>query len=122
VLGVTVLTHLADEDLEAVGFREKSGDLVLRLARLAASSGLDGVVASALEVEAIRRELGDPFRILVPGVRPSWSTDRHDQKRVATPGDAARLGASHVVVGRAIALDPAPRSAAERVLEELARA
>jgi orotidine-5'-phosphate decarboxylase len=122
VLGVTVLTHLADEDLEAVGFREKSGDLVLRLARLAASSGLDGVVASALEVEAIRRELGDRFRILVPGVRPSWSTDRHDQKRVATPGDAARLGASHVVVGRAIALDPAPRSAAERILEELSRA
>lgn len=122
VLGVTVLTHLADEDLEAVGFREKSGDLVLRLARLAASSGLDGVVASALEIEAIRHELGDRFRILVPGVRPSWSTDRHDQKRVATPGDAARLGASHVVVGRAITLDPAPRSAAERILEELSRA
>jgi orotidine-5'-phosphate decarboxylase len=122
VLGVTVLTHLADGDLEAVGFREKSGDLVLRLARLAASSGLDGVVASALEVEAVRRELGDRFRILVPGVRPSWSKERHDQKRVATPGEAARLGASHVVVGRAIALDPAPRSAAERILEELSRA
>ena len=122
VLGVTVLTHLADEDLEVVGFREKSRDLVLRLARLAASSGLDGVVASALEIEAIRRELGDRFRILVPGVRPSWSTDRHDQKRVATPGDAARLGASHVVVGRAVTLDPAPRSAAERILEELSRA
>jgi orotidine-5'-phosphate decarboxylase len=121
VLGVTVLTHLGDDDLEALGFREKSREQVLRLARLAAESGLDGVVASALEVEAIRKELGDRLRILVPGVRPEWSKDSHDQKRVATPGDAARLGASYVVVGRAIALDPAPRSAAERILEELSR-
>lgn len=122
VLGVTVLTHLADEDLEALGFREKSREQVLRLARLAAESGLDGVVASALEVEAIREALGDRLRILVPGVRPAWAKGNHDQKRVATPGDAARLGASYVVVGRAIALDPSPRTAAERILEELSRA
>jgi orotidine-5'-phosphate decarboxylase len=122
VLGVTVLTHLGDEDLEALGFREKSRELVLRLARLAAESGLDGVVASALEVEAIRETLGDGLQILVAGVRPEWSKDSHDQKRVATPGDAARLGASYVVVGRAIALDPSPRAAAERILEELSRA
>ncbi len=119
VLGVTVLTHLGDEDLEAVGFRDRSRAQVIRLARLAAESGLDGVVASALEVDAIRETLGDGFRILVPGVRPEWAKDRHDQKRVATPRDAARLGASYVVVGRAIALDPSPRAAAERILEEL---
>jgi len=122
VLGVTVLTHLGDEDLEALGFREKSREQVLRLARLAAESGLDGVVASALEVEAIRETLGDGLQILVAGVRPEWSKDSHDQKRVATPGDAARLGASYVVVGRAITLDPSPRAAAERILEELSRA
>jgi orotidine-5'-phosphate decarboxylase len=122
VLGVTVLTHLADEDLENLGFRGTSGEQVLRLARLAAESGLDGVVASAREVEAIREALGDGLRILVPGVRPEWSKESHDQKRVATPGDAARLGASYVVVGRAVALDPSPRAAAERILEELARA
>jgi len=122
VLGVTVLTHLGDEDLEVLGFREESREQVLRLARLAAESGLDGVVASALEVEAIREALGDDLKILVPGVRPEWSKDGHDQKRVATPGDAARLGASYVVVGRAIALDPSPRAAAERILEELSRA
>ena len=122
VLGVTVLTHLGDEDLEALGFRDKSREQVLRLARLAAESGLDGVVASALEGEAIREALGDGLQILVPGVRPEWSKDRHDQKRVATPGDAARLGANYVVVGRAIALDPSPRAAAERILEELSRA
>lgn len=122
VLGVTVLTHLADEDLEVLGFREKSRDQVLRLARLAAESGLDGVVASVLEVEAIRVDLGDAFQILVPGVRPAWSKEGHDQKRVATPGEAARLGASYLVVGRAITLDPSPRAAAERILEEIARA
>ncbi len=121
VLGVTVLTHLGDDDLEALGFRGKSREQVLRLARLAAESGLDGVVASALEVEAIREALGDRIQILVPGVRPAWSKDSHDQRRVATPGDAARLGATYVVVGRAIALDPSPRAAAERILEELSR-
>ena len=122
VLGVTVLTHLTDEDLEALGFREKIRDQVVRLAQLAAESGLDGVVASALEVEAIREALGAGLRILVPGVRPEWSKNSHDQKRVATPAEAARLGASYVVVGRPIALDPSPRSAAERILEELSRA
>ena len=122
VLGVTVLTHLGDDDLEALGFREKSREQVLRLARLAAESGLDGVVASALELEAIREALGERLQILVPGVRPDWSKDSHDQKRVATPGDAARLGATYVVVGRAIALDPSPRAAAERILDELSEA
>jgi orotidine-5'-phosphate decarboxylase len=121
VLGVTVLTHLGDDDLQTLGFREKSCDQVLRLARLALESGLDGVVASALEVEAIREALGQEFQVLVPGVRPDWSKDSHDQRRVATPGDAARLGATYVVVGRAIALDPSPRAAAERILEELSR-
>jgi orotidine-5'-phosphate decarboxylase len=119
VLGVTILTHLGDEDLEVLGFRDGSRAQVIRLARLAAESGLDGVVASALEVEAIREALGDGPRVLVPGVRPEWAKEGHDQKRVATPRDAARLGASYVVVGRAIALDPSPRTAAERILEEL---
>jgi orotidine-5'-phosphate decarboxylase len=119
VFGVTVLTHLGNDDLDELGFRDPSREQAVRLARLAASSGLDGVVASALEVEAIRKGAGD-LRILVPGVRPDWSEDRHDQKRVATPGDAARFGASHVVVGRAITLAPSPRDAAARVLEELA--
>jgi orotidine-5'-phosphate decarboxylase len=122
VLGVTVLTHLGDEDLEHLGFRDRSRAQVLRLARLAIESGLDGVVASALEVEALREALGDAPKILVPGVRPVWAKEAHDQKRVATPGDAARLGATYVVVGRAIALDPSPRSAAERILEELSAA
>ncbi len=119
VLGVTVLTHLGDEDLDALGFRDGSRAQVVRLSRLALESGLDGVVASALEVDAIREALGERPRILVPGVRPEWSKESHDQKRVATPRDAARLGASYVVVGRAIALDPSPRAAAERILEEL---
>jgi orotidine-5'-phosphate decarboxylase len=119
VLGVTVLTHLGDDDLELLGFRDRSRAQVVRFARLAIESGLDGVVASPLEIDAIHEALGDRPRILVPGVRPEWARESHDQKRVATPREAARLGASYVVVGRAIALDPKPRSAAERVLEEL---
>ncbi len=119
VFGVTVLTHLGDEDLEELGFRDRSRAQVVRLARLAAESGLDGVVASALEVEAIREAVGESLQILVPGVRPDWAEARHDQKRVATPGDAARFGASHVVVGRAITLSASPRDAAARILEEL---
>jgi orotidine-5'-phosphate decarboxylase len=119
VFGVTVLTHLGDEDLVELGLGDGGRRQVVRLARLASASGLDGVVASALEVEAIRRDVGQELLILVPGVRPSWAEARHDQKRVATPGDVARLGASHVVVGRAITLAPSPREAAVRVLEEL---
>jgi orotidine-5'-phosphate decarboxylase len=122
VFGVTVLTHLSDEDLGTIGVRDSSREQVLRLARLAAESGLDGVVASAHEIEPIRKALGDRLSILVPGIRPSWSKESHDQKRVATPAEAARRGASYVVVGRAIALDPSPRSAAERILEELSGA
>lgn len=118
VFGVTVLTHLEDEDLEELGFRDPSRAQAVRLARLAAESGLDGVVASALEVEAIR-DAESKLRILVPGVRPVWADARHDQRRVATPGEAARFGASHVVVGRAITLAPSPRDAAARILEEL---
>jgi orotidine-5'-phosphate decarboxylase len=119
VFGVTILTHLGDDDLESIGFREKSLQQVVRLARLAAESGLDGVVASALEVEAIREAVGDSLGILVPGVRPRWASDSHDQKRVATPAESARFGASHVVVGRAITLDRSPRDAARRILDEL---
>jgi orotidine-5'-phosphate decarboxylase len=119
LFGVTILTHLGDDDLESLGFRQKSREQVVRLARLAAESGLDGVVASALEVEAVREASGDSLAILVPGVRPDWASESHDQKRVATPRDAARFGASYVVVGRAIALADSPRDAAKRILDEL---
>jgi orotidine-5'-phosphate decarboxylase len=120
IFGVTVLTHLTDDDLRELGFRDGSLAEAVRLARLAADSGLDGVVATALEVEAIREATEDRLQILVPGVRPVWAEAAHDQKRVATPGQAARLGARYIVVGRAITKNEHPPDAARRIVDEIA--
>ena len=121
VFGVTVLTHLSDDDLAELGVADRSRDQVLRLARLAHESGLDGVVASPLEIEAIRAET-QGLDVLVPGVRPKWAAASHDQKRVATPRDVARAGARYVVVGRPITRHDVPRDAAKRIRDELASA
>jgi orotidine-5'-phosphate decarboxylase len=117
--GVTVLTHLVDEDLREIGFSLGSRRQVVALAGLAQQAGLDGVVASAWEVEAVREATQGTLRVLVPAVRPLWSPEIHDQRRVATPAEAARSGASYVVVGRAITRAAEPREAAERIREEL---
>lgn len=122
VLGVTVLTHLTDNDLAELGFRDPSQSQVVRLAKLAHASGLDGVVASPLEIEAVLEATGGALEILVPGVRPEWAAASHDQKRVATPAEVARAGARYVVVGRAITLQERPRDAAQRIVDELASA
>lgn len=119
VFGVTVLTHLGDEDLREMGLAASSVELVVRLAKLADEAGLDGVVASALELEAVLESTEGRLDVLVPGVRPAWADSGHDQKRIATPASAARSGARYIVMGRAITLDPSPRDAALRVLEEI---
>ena len=119
VFGVTVLTHLDDDDLAELGFNDRSRDQVVRLAKLAEACGLDGVVASPLEIEAVLEATNGKLDILVPGVRPKWAAARHDQKRVATPRDVARRGARYVVIGRAITQQEQPRDAAKRILEEL---
>ena len=119
VFGVTVLTHLADEDLRSVGVAGGSREQVVRLARLAHRSGLDGVVASAHEVAAVREATEDELAVLVPGVRPEWASQAHDQARIATPAEVARAGARYSVVGRAITTQADPRAAALRVLDEL---
>ncbi len=122
VFAVTVLTHLADEDLSGIGYSSTCREQAVRLARLARESGLDGVVASAEEVAAIREATEDRLAILVPGIRPNWAKAAHDQKRVATPAEVARAGARYVVVGRAITAQADPRQAASRILDELASA
>ena len=119
VFGVTVLTHLGDDDLRSVGWEATSREQVVRLARLARKCGLDGIVASAHEVEAVREATEGELGVLVPGVRPQWASASHDQKRVATPAEVVRAGASYVVVGRAITAQPDPRDAAARILEEM---
>ena len=107
LVAVTILTSLAQEDIAEIGYPGTPAQNVSRLAALAEQSGLDGVVCSPLEVSALRGERGAGFQLVTPGVRPAGaSTD--DQKRIMTPGDAIRAGASYLVVGRPVtaAADP----------------
>jgi orotidine-5'-phosphate decarboxylase len=120
VLGVTVLTSLDLEDLEAVGTRVGGmEELVVQRARLALDAGCAGVIASPREVGALRAALGKDFLIVTPGVRPASTGSHDDQKRTATPGAAIAAGASAVVVGRPIRDAPEPRAVAAALLEEL---
>ncbi|MDH3597380.1 MAG: orotidine-5'-phosphate decarboxylase [Rhodospirillales bacterium] len=119
VLAVTVLTSLDDDDLAAVGQAGPAGDQVLRLARLAQESGLDGVVCSPREIAALRRACDPAFVLLVPGIRPDWAA-RGDQKRVMTPAEALAAGADYLVIGRPITGAEDPAAAARRIVHELA--
>ena len=121
LLGVTVLTSFDEPTLREIGMEGSLGSRVVALARLAKSAGLDGVVCSALEAPAVRRELGPDFKILVPGVRPATAA-ANDQSRVATPGDAVRAGADYLVVGRPISAAANPRAAALEIAAEIANA
>jgi orotidine-5'-phosphate decarboxylase len=114
LLAVTVLTSFDEPTLQEIGMQGSLGSRVVALARLAKTAGMDGVVCSALEAPAVRRELGLDFKILVPGVRPA-SAATNDQSRVATPGDAVRAGADYLVVGRPITAAADPRAAAREI-------
>ena len=118
VVAVTVLTSLADEDLAATGVAGDAAAQVLRLAQLAKRSGLDGVVCSAREAEALRAALGDDFKLVVPGIRPQWAAD-DDQKRIVTPAEAVAKGADYLVIGRPITAADDPADAARRIAAEL---
>lgn len=107
LIGVTILTSMEESDLKEVGLQGAPFDNVLRLAKLAKSSGLDGVVCSAQEASAIRETIGDDFCLVTPGIRPADAAV-NDQKRIMTPQDALEAGSSYLVVGRPItqAKDP----------------
>ena len=119
VLGVTVLTSLTDADLVEMGFSETTGQLVERRIRHAIAAGADGVIASPHEAALARRLGGPDFLVVTPGVRPEWSA-KNDQARIATPADALRAGASHIVCGRPITAAPDPHAAALKVAAEMA--
>ena len=118
LIGVTVLTSMDDEDWRGLGYTGTIADAVVRRARLAQEAGLDGVVASPLETAAIRSACGSDFLIVTPGIRPS-GTRHDDQRRVMTPAEAIRAGASQIVVGRAIYAEKDPQAAASRILKEI---
>lgn len=118
VLGVTVLTSLDDASLQSIGFTSNAIDTAVRLARLAQTSGLRGIVASPHEITAIREACGRDFVILAPGIRPSGA-DAGDQRRTMTPREAISAGADYIVVGRPITNAADPRSAAMRIVDEM---
>ena len=118
ILGVTVLTSLDAAALEAIGYHHSPEELVLHRVRQAVACGIDGVVSSPLEAAAIRQIVPDDFLVVTPGVRLPGG-DKGDQIRVASPGQALRSGASHIVVGRPITQSKNPADAAQRVLENM---
>ena len=118
LLAVTVLTSMDAGELAAVGVAGSPADQVLRLARLAKDSGINGMVCSAEEVATLRTELGAEAMLVVPGIRPSGAA-ADDQRRVAAAGEAIGRGASMLVVGRPITRASNPADAARTILEEI---
>ncbi len=123
LVGVTLLTSFSGSDIEEVWDKELRSirDDVARLAALAAEAGLDGVVSSALEVEAVKRRHGSDFLVVTPAIRPAGA-QAGDQARTATPAEAVRVGADYLVIGRPIHAADDPRKAFEQILQEVATA
>lgn len=118
LIAVTVLTSMSEEDLLELGYTETARQRVLRLAALAADSGMDGVVCSAQEAADLRRARGESFCLVTPGIRLAGD-DAGDQRRVLTPADAVAEGADYLVIGRSITAADDPLAALRRVHAEL---
>ena len=119
LLAVTVLTSLTSRDLKTIGVKSRVEDQVVRLAQLAEKSGMNGVVASPLEIEAIRKACAPRFQIVTPGIRRAGD-DSGDQQRTSGASEAVAAGADYVVVGRPIRDAKDPRAEAEAIVDEIA--
>lgn len=119
ILAVTVLTSISDEILNnELKNPANVKDLVVQFAKNAKAAGLDGVVASVNEVETIKKEAGEDFVVLTPGIRPLWSL-KDDQKRVATPKIALDKGSDFLVLGRAVTKAQDRIEAIEKIYKEI---
>ncbi len=119
ILGVTVLTSLNDEMLRReIRVDSSVADQVVHLALLCKEAMLDGVVCSPLEIGPVRKACGQNFVIVTPGVRPEGAA-KNDQDRVATPVQAVRMGADYLIIGRPITAASDPRTAAQKILDEI---
>ena len=118
IIAVTILTSLDDEDMQAVGFAGDAAAQAVRLARLAKSAGLDGVVCSAHDLKAVRAACGPDFLTVVPGSRPAGSA-LNDQKRFMTPAEARDAGADILILGRPVTHAADPREACRLVAASL---
>jgi len=121
LLGVTVLTSMDEQDVIDAGYEYDPHTLVLRRSEQALHAGMGGVVCSASEAAAVRKIVGPDMAVVTPGIRPQGA-DHGDQKRVLTPADAIRAGASHLVVSRPIVGAVDRRAAASAILAEMAAA
>lgn len=119
LIAVTVLTSMSDEDLREMGYTESAAERVSRLATLTEDCGLDGVVCSALEAPVLRKQCGDSFKLVTPGIR-MHGDDAGDQRRVLTPADALANGSDYLVIGRSVTGSADPLAALQRVHRELA--
>jgi orotidine-5'-phosphate decarboxylase len=124
LLGVTVLTSVAKEDIQSAGydtsFAEDVGRLVLKKAAMAMQASLSGVICSGHEAGQIKETCGKTFLAVTPGIRPAWEVpDGDDQARVMTPARAIQNGSDHLVIGRPIRDASDPAHAAQRILEEI---
>jgi orotidine-5'-phosphate decarboxylase len=118
LIAVTVLTSMSAEDLREIGVADTPADQVLRLARLTQHCELDGVVCSAQEAAMLRAEMGAAFRLVTPGIRPAGA-EAGDQRRVMTPGEALRAGATDLVIGRPITAAADPLSALKQIQSDI---
>jgi orotidine-5'-phosphate decarboxylase len=117
LIAVTVLTSMDEQDLAGVGLHGSPRDNVLRLARLAQASGMDGVVCSAQEAAELRTQLGPDFVLVTPGIRPGGA-EVGDQRRVMSPADAVLAGSHYLVVGRPVTQAPDPLAVLHAIEEE----
>jgi orotidine-5'-phosphate decarboxylase len=123
ILGITVLTSLAETELKELGMTLPVKERVLALAQMARRAGCAGVVCSGLEAAEVKQACGRDFVVVTPGIRPAWAqVAGDDQRRVMTPGEAIRSGADYLVVGRPIYTASDPGAAARKVAEEIEEA
>ena len=122
LIGVTVLTSMTQQDLAETGVSAPVEEQVLRLAKLAQSSGLDGVVCSALEAAPLRREVGQDFVLVTPGIRLNTAANNDDQRRIMTPADALAAGSTYLVMGRPVTQAADPVAVLREVSETAYRA
>ncbi|WP_323844650.1 orotidine-5'-phosphate decarboxylase [Microbulbifer magnicolonia] len=118
LIGVTVLTSTAPEELSAVGVSRPLEEQVAALAALAQDCGLDGVVCSAREAQVLRQQCGANFALVTPGIRPAGAA-ADDQRRIVTPAQALAWGADYLVIGRPITAAADPMQALQQILAEI---
>jgi len=120
LIAVTVLTSMSQEDLVELGITETPQNQALKLAALARSSGLDGVVCSAQEAQQMKHEMGNDFLLVSPGIRPAGS-QADDQRRIMTPLEALKAGSDYLVIGRPITLSDNPMGVLRTINSEISQ-